>query len=143
MNSFEPDPPRWKDRAGQANLADARPDDWSEPWVRPRCFPTRNGRRIEAATRKAAQAGLAQWWPAMAVALLVSGGDLCPRGAPGLDAALAAVPRPLHGHRHRRREDPTLRMQAILDGRARANRACAHNRTAACNSTHSRAGAAI
>jgi hypothetical protein len=88
MNGFEPDPPRWKDRAGQANLAERTAGRLVRAIGAPPLLSDPQLARIEAATReRQRRPGLLRWWPAMAVALLVSGAtfalaarlDLMPR----------------------------------------------------------------
>lgn len=88
MNSFEPDPPRWKDRAGQANLAERMAGRLVRAMGAPPLLSDPQLARIEAAMRgRPRRPGLLRWWPAIAVALLVSGAtfalaarlDLMPR----------------------------------------------------------------
>ena len=101
MNSFEPDPPRWKDRAGQANLAERTAGRLVRAMGAPPLLSDPQRARIEAATReKQRRPGLLRWWPAMAVALLVSGAtfalaarlDLMPRWLRPSPAARTPAP---------------------------------------------------
>jgi hypothetical protein len=88
MSSLEMDPPRWKDRAGQANLAERMAGRLIRAMGQPPVLSDPQLARIQAAaceTRR--RPGLVRWWPAMAAALLVSGAtfavaahlDLVPR----------------------------------------------------------------
>ena len=109
MNSFEPDPPRWKDRAGQANLAERMAGRLIRAMGAPPVLSDPQLSRIEAATRgKPRRPGLVRWWPAMAVALLVSGAtfalaarlDLVPRWLRRSPASLAPAS-PAQSHKPR------------------------------------------
>ncbi len=74
MNSVGPDPPRWKDRAGQASLAERMAGRLIRAMGAPPLLSDPQVARIEAgAPGKQRRPGLLRWWPAVAVALLVSG----------------------------------------------------------------------
>ncbi|HJX52953.1 MAG TPA: hypothetical protein VJ801_09340, partial [Polyangia bacterium] len=88
MSSLELDPPRWKDRAGQANLAERMAGRLIRAMGAPPVLSDPQLARIEAAAREPRRRpGLVRWWPAVAVGLLVSGAtfavaarlDLVPR----------------------------------------------------------------
>jgi len=146
MSSLEMDPPRWKDRAGQANLAGAhgRTTDPSHG-ASPLFFPTRNLRafkRLHAKRRR--RPGLVRWWPAMACRPCWSGGatfavaahlDLVPRWlrsspAPQVPAPSARSHKPPRGACH-----------AIDDQRTCADSARARNRNSTRDPRPSRGGA--
>ena len=88
MSSLELDPPRWKDRAGQANLAERMAGRLIRAMGKPPVLSDPQLTRMQAAARETQRRpGLVKWWPALAAALLVSGAtfavaahlDLVPR----------------------------------------------------------------
>ena len=88
MSSLEMDPPRWKDRAGQANLAERMAGRLIRAMGKPPVLSDPQLTRMQAAARETQRRpGLVKWWPALAAALLVSGAtfavaahlDLVPR----------------------------------------------------------------
>lgn len=88
MSSLEMDPPRWKDRAGQANLAERMAGRLIRAMGKPPVLSDPQLARMQAAARETQRRpGLVRWWPALAAALLVSGAtfavaarlDLVPR----------------------------------------------------------------
>jgi len=88
MNSVASDPPRWKDRAGQADLAERMAGRLIRDMGAPPPLSGPQLARIKAAAReKQRRPGLVRWWPAVVVALLVSGATFA------LAARLDLVPR--------------------------------------------------
>jgi len=88
MSSLEVDPPRWKDRAGQANLAERMAGRLIRAMGTPPVLSNSQLARMQAAARETQRRPfLVRWWPALAAALLVSGAtfavaahlDLVPR----------------------------------------------------------------
>lgn len=74
MSSLELDPPRWKDRAGQANLAERMAGRLIRAIGAPPLLSNSQLARMQAAARETQRRPvLVRWWPAMAAALLVSG----------------------------------------------------------------------
>jgi len=115
MSSLELDPPRWKDRAGQANLAErmagrliramGQPPVLSDPQL---------ARNQAAACETRRRPVLVRWWPVMAAALLVSGAtfavaahlDLVPRWLRATPAPQVLAP-PARSHKpHQARSTP-------------------------------------
>jgi hypothetical protein len=101
MNSLELDPPRWKDRAGQANLAERMAGRLIRAMGQPPVLSDPQLARIQAAAcERQRRASLVRWWPAMAAALLVSGAtfavaahlDLVPRWLRPAPAPQAPAP---------------------------------------------------
>jgi hypothetical protein len=88
MSSLELDPPRWKDRAGQANLAERMAGRLIRAMGKPPGLSDLQFASMQAAAQETQRRpNLVRWWPAMAAALLVSGAtfavaarlDLVPR----------------------------------------------------------------
>jgi len=112
MSSLELDPPRWKDRAGQANLAERMAGRLIRAMGAPPVLSDPQLARMQVAARETQRRPvLVRWWPAMAAALLVSGAtfavaarlDLVPRWlrfspAPQVPAPSARSHKPHQAH---------------------------------------------
>ena len=101
MSSLELDPPRWKDRAGQSNLAERMAGRLIRAMGVAPVLSDPQIARIEAAARATPRRPvLVRWWPALAAALLVSGAtfavaarlDLVPRWLRSAPAPQAPAP---------------------------------------------------